>query len=474
MPRLAYLGQRAQFAWALYDFAYSLFAFLLAVRFFPTWIINDRGRPDWYVTVTQVVVALVVVLILPIAGAVADQFGRRRPFLAGFTVVSAVACAGLALVPDHGSIWPALVVAGIAVGFSLLAFAQYDPLLADVAGPEEQGRVSGLAVALGFLGMIFGLAVVAELVVGDGSKQRAFGPAAGLYLLFALPVLLVVRERVRPDPRPTLRTAVRSAAGEVRQTLREASRYPAITRFLAARFLYSDAVVTLSAFLAVYMTRLGGFSESDKNAAFGIAVLSAGASAIVAGRVVERLGPKRPLARVLPMFAAGIILSAAVGRPWTIWVVAPIAGMALGVVWTSDRVFMLRLTPPELRGQLFGFFNLANRLASAVGPLILWSGTIWVLHDQTDWLSALDASRVAVGSLGLATLVGWLVIRPLPSSRRRRHPPITWRRHVTESRRRRSSAGRTSTRSPRARTCPGSGRRRSPAAGSRAEPPGRP
>jgi len=413
MRRLQSLGGSPQTAWALYDFAYSLFAFLLAVRFFPTWIINDRDRPDWYVTTTQVIVALVVVFILPITGAIADQYGRRKPFLIVFTIGSAAACAGLGFVPEDGAIWPALVVAGLAVGFSLLAFAQYDPLLADVAAPEEQGRVSGLAVALGFLGMIFGLGVVAELIVGEGDKQEAFGPAGLLYLLFALPAFFLIKERRPTGAPPPLRTAIRAAGLEVRRTLREASRYPQITRFLAGRFLYSDAVVTLSAFLAVYMTRLGSFSESDKNAAFGIAVLSAGAAAIAAGRIVERLGPKRPLAAVLPVFAAGILLSAAVGRPWTIWVVAPIAGMALGVVWTADRVFMLRLTPPELRGQLFGFFNLANRLASAVGPLIFWSGTVWILHDQTGWLGALDASRVAVALLGLATLVGWLVIRRL-------------------------------------------------------------
>jgi MFS transporter, UMF1 family len=411
--RLLQVGRSAQSAWALYDFAYSLFAFLLAVRFFPTWIINDRGRPDWYVTVTQVVVALIVVGVLPIAGAVADQFGRRKPFLAVFTVASAAACAALSIVPSEGAIWPVLVVAGLAVGFSLLAFAQYDPLLADVAEPEEQGRVSGLAVALGFLGMIFGLVVVAEIIVGEGDKQRAFAPAGLLYLLFALPALVLVKERPRTAPRPSLRSAVRSAGAEVRRTVREASRYPQITRFLAGRFLYSDAIVTLSAFLAVYMTRLGGFSERDKNVAFGIAVVAAGAGAIVAGRIVERIGPKRPLVAVLPAFSAGILLSAAVGQPWTVWVVAPIVGVALGVVWTADRVFMLRLTPPELRGQLFGFFNLANRLASAIGPLIFWSGTIWVLHDRTGWLNALDASRVALGSLAAATLIGWAVIRPL-------------------------------------------------------------
>ena len=75
-------------SWAFYDFAYSAFSFLLVVRFLPTWIINDLNRPDWYVTVTQVVVVLFVLIAMPLAGAVADQTGRRKPLLIAFTLAS--------------------------------------------------------------------------------------------------------------------------------------------------------------------------------------------------------------------------------------------------------------------------------------------------------------------------------------------------------------------------------------------------
>jgi UMF1 family MFS transporter len=166
--------------------------------------------------------------------------------------------------------------------------------------------------------------------------------------------------------------------------------------------------------MAVYMTRLGGFSEREKNIVIGLSVLAAALGAITGGRIVEQLGPKRPLLAVLPFFAASVLLSAVVGEPWTVWVVSPIVGCALGVVWTADRVFMLRLTPPEVRGQFFGFFNLANRVASALGPLVIWSGTVWLLHQHTHWLSALDASRVALVGLAASALVGWTVIRPVP------------------------------------------------------------
>lgn len=412
MTRVPYSPWRgAPLAWGLYDFAYSIFSFLLLVRFFPTWIINDLDRPDWYVSVTQFAVVLVVLCAMPLAGALADQLGRRKPFLVVFTACASGACALLGVMPT-GHILPVLVVAGAASAFGQLAFAQYDPLLADVAPEGARGRVSGLAVTLGFVGVIFSLAIVAELVVGDGSKQRAFVPAGLLFIAFALPAFLLIRERGQPQaPRDV---ATRQALAQVAKTLREVRLHRRVFQFLAARFLYSDAIATLSAFLTVYMTRLGGFSETEKNLVMGLAVLAAAGGAFVAGRVVELVGPKRPLLVVLPTVAACILFTALVGRGWTVWLASPIVGLGLGCVWTADRVFMLRLTPPELRGQFFGFFNLSSRVASALGPLVIWSGTVWVLHQRTHWLSALGASRVALVGLAAAAFLGWLVIRPLP------------------------------------------------------------
>jgi len=404
---------RPAVAWAVYDLAYSLFTFIVVIRFLPAWIIDDLERPDWYVSVTQVGVVIFLLAAMPLAGALADQFGRRKPLLLAFTLISCGTGALLTIVPADDTVIYVLVVAAVTVAFAQLAFAQYDPLLADVAPPERHGRVSGLAVALGFVGVILGLALVAELIVGEGDKQRAFAPAAALYVLFALPALLLIRERPRKRAEhvhvgaPPLGRAVR----QVSQSFRQIRQFPLIFRFLAGRLFYSEAIVTLSAFIAVYMTRLGGFSEREKNIVIGLSVLFAAIGAIVGGRFVERLGPRIPLVVVIPMFAACVLLSAAVGEGWTVWVVSPIAGASLGVVWTADRVFMLHLTPIELRGQFFGFFNLANRVASALGPLIIWSGTIWVLHDSTGWLSQLGASRAALVGLAIAALIGWVLVR---------------------------------------------------------------
>lgn len=411
------LRDPAPLSWALWDFAYSVFSFLVVVRYFGTWVIDDLGRPDWYVAMTQFVVVLFLLLAMPLAGALADQLGRRKPFLIGFTLVAAGSCALIEVLPADGNVLPLLVAAGIAVAFGQLALAQYDPLLADVAPRGRRGRVSGIAVAFGFFGIVFALAVVAEGIVGDGSKQRAFAPAAAFFVLFALPAFVWIRERGHDSPRPE-GNLVRNGLAQVARTAQQVRANRDAFQFLVGRFLYSDAIATLSAFLTVYMTRLGGFSETEKNAVLAVSVAGAAVAALATGRVLGRTGPRAVLLAVLPVFTALTLLSAAVGEPWTVWLAAPAMGSALGCVWTADRVFMIRLTPLELRGQMFGFFNLASRVASAFGPLVIWSATIWVLHDRAEWLSLLGATRVALVGLALAAFAGWFVIRPLSDAYR--------------------------------------------------------
>ncbi len=421
MAKRSYLlRDPAPLSWAFWDFAYSVFSFLLVIRYFGTWIIDDLGRPDWYVATSQFVVVLFLLVAMPLAGALADQLGRRKPFLIAFTLVAAASCALLEVLPADGNVLPLLVAGGVAVAFGQLALAQYDPLLADVAPRGRRGRVSGIAVAFGFIGIVFALAVVAEGIVGDGSKQRAFAPAGALFVLFALPAFFWIRERHR-EPSTAVRPEGRLFGHAFRQVMRTAQHVRGnrdAFQFLVGRFFYSDAIATLSAFLTVYMTRLGGFSETEKNAVLAVSVVGAAIAALVTGRVLSRTGPRAVLLTVLPVFTMLTLLSAAVGEPWTIWLAAPAMGSALGCVWTADRVFMIRLTPLELRGQMFGFFNLASRVASAFGPLVIWSATIWVLHSRTDWLSLLGATRVALVGLALAAFVGWLVIRPLSDAYR--------------------------------------------------------
>jgi UMF1 family MFS transporter len=405
-------------AWALYDFGYSLFAYVVFARYLSDWLISDLDHPDWVYTSGQAIAALSLLLLMPVAGVAADVLGQHRPLLALFTIVAGGAAGIIGIIdPDIGSVGvlPLMVFGVISAIATALAFAQFDPMLAAIAPRRHWGIMSGVAVAAGYLGIVAWLTVLGSRIVGEGDKQAAFVPAALILLVLSLPVLLLAheprrtRDVMRGSPRAIWREARRRQQGAIS---RLRGQRP-IVRLLAGRFLYADAIGTVNVFAVVYMSRLGGFSERDKDQVTLLVVLFAGIGALAAGAAARRWGPRRTLLWIVPIFAVGIFLVALFGEPWTVWLLAPVLGVSLGTVYTVDRVFMLALTPPELRGELFGFFNLIGRVAQALGPFILWGGVIFVLHDLTGWLGDLDASRVSLALIAIAALVGLFVIRPL-------------------------------------------------------------
>ena len=136
------------------------------------------------------------------------------------------------------------------------------------------------------------------------------------------------------------------------------------------------------------------------------------------GRVLGAVGPRAVLLAVLPVFSLLTLLSAAVGEPWTVWLAAPAMGAALGCVWTADRVFMIRLTPLELRGADVRLLQPRQPRRVRVRPARHLERHHLGVAQRTDWLSLLGATRVALVGLALAAFVGWLVIRPLSDAYR--------------------------------------------------------
>ncbi|MCW2925161.1 MAG: Permease of the major facilitator superfamily [Thermoleophilia bacterium] len=411
-------------AWAVYDFGYSMFAFVVFARYLSDWLISDLHQPDWVYTTGQAIAALTLLVVMPVAGVVADALGSHRPLLLVFTLGAGISGGAVGLIdPSMGplGIVPLMACATVSAACTGLSFAQFDPMLAVVAPRRSWGTMSGIAVGAGYAGILVWIGVLADMFVPDGAdKQHAFLPAAVVLLVLSVPVLTLARRSHRPEgttPKD-VRGVLGTARGEIFSAVGRLRSHRPILRLLAGRFLYTDAVGTVNVFAVVYMSRLGGFGETDKNKVTALVVLSGGVGAIVAGWCARRFGPRRVLLTVVPCFAVGLGIVAGVGQPWTVWVLAPVLGISLGTVYTVDRVFMLALTPPELRGELFGFFNLIGRVAQALGPFVLWGGTIFVLHDATGVLNVLDASRVSLGLIALSALTGLYVISSLDDGHR--------------------------------------------------------
>src|SRR5690606_13949497 len=126
------------------------------------------------------------------------------------------------LSPDIGALGPLpiLALAGVCAAGTSLAFAQFDPLLAKVAPARLWGTMSGIAVAAGYFGIVVWLLLLAGPIVGEGDKQQAFQPAAMIFLILALPAILLIREhgpcRKLNSPRETIRVALQRFRHTVR------------------------------------------------------------------------------------------------------------------------------------------------------------------------------------------------------------------------------------------------------------------
>ena len=408
--------------WVLYDFANTIFSFVVVTRYFNDWIIEERGQPDIYVGLMVAAVSVALVVSLPLVGALADRHGRHKPILVAFTLLCVAATALLGFVE---SVLLALVVGAVATYAFNAADSQYHPLLGVVAPERSRARVSGIGVAVGYLGALTVLALIGRIAT-DGHAQRAFLPAAALFALFALPLFLLVRERREPVLAPGERREPVLAHGEYREpaeraparpfaqlaaTVRRARREPH-GRLLLARFFYVDAIATVLQFMTVYARRTGDFDGREIDLLLAIATVAAIAGAVGAALLAERIGPRRVVLGTLAITVAALVIGAGTGSSALLWVLGPLIGVALGSLSAVDRVFLLRLVPPERRGEDFALYALVGKLATGFGPLVLWGGTILAMTELAG-LSKLAASRVAIAVLAAAALVGYVILRPL-------------------------------------------------------------
>ncbi|MBI2872482.1 MAG: MFS transporter [Chloroflexi bacterium] len=197
-------------------------------------------------------------------------------------------------------------------------------------------------------------------------------------------------------------------------TLRRVQQYRNLFRFIIARFLYVDAISTVTSFMAVYTVKVLGFTDNMNQALFVVGAAFAVLGGAVAGRVVDRIGPKRTLTAVLLLWAVVLLGAASTFYRPAFWGIGALVGFSLASLWTSDRVFLLRLAPPERLGEFFGLFGVIGKLSAVLGPL-LWGGTLLALEGLGQ-----ASFRVAILVLLLLLFAGILVLRgvrePKPST----------------------------------------------------------
>ena len=393
-------------AWAMYDLANTIFTYSVVSYAMGLWTIDRLGPADgqfWF-GVAAAASVLLNAIVSPILGAVSDRGGRRLPYLLVFTAITVVATALIAVV-DAAAI--GLVLFAIANFAYQAALIYYDATLPIVAKPEARGRMSGIGVAVGYLGTLIIAGLI--LVTGSGAEPLTFLMAAGLFTVFAIPIFVFVKERAVSDYRFRLRDVL-SSWSQLGTTLGHASEVPGLLRFLLGRFFYTDPVNTVIVVMTVFATEAIGLSRGDVNIVLLLLTVVAVFASLGWGRLVERIGPKRTLLIVLGTWCVGLLVVGTVLSYPTFLIGGALLGAGLGGVWTSDRVLMLRLSPPDKVGEFFGLYGIAGKFSAVTGPLLY--GAIVSSLLNAGW--GTGAYQVGILSFLGLMLIGILLLRGVP------------------------------------------------------------
>ena len=394
-------------SWALYDFANTIFSFAIVSFAMSLWAIRflgEAGGQFWFTFAVSVSV-LINAAVSPVLGAMSDRTGRRKPFLGVFTALA---------------IGPTLFIGLVDVGIGLLLFAianfayqaaliYYDALLPEVARLETRGRLSGVGVALGYLGTIVsGLLFKLTTDPNGDSTAASFLLVGSLFAVFAAPIFLRVREHTPSRDRFRMIDALRSWS-QLQATIGHARQTPGLLRFIVGRFFYSDPVNTAIVVMSAFATQAIGFTSAEALNVLLLLTVVAVLASFGWGWLVDRIGPKRTLLWVLASWSGGLLLLGLVLDKIPFLLAGAVLGSGLGGVAVTDRLLLLRLAQPEQVGEMLGLYGLAGKFSAVIGPIAY--GTIVGLL-----LGPLGktAYQIAILSLLVLMVIGFAIVRRVP------------------------------------------------------------
>lgn len=385
-----------------------------------------------YWGLTLGVSGLLVALLAPLLGAVADSTGRRMVWIWAFSAVYVLGALGLWWVmPGGGLLWGA---ACFGLGFIGMEFATIftNALLPALGTRDEIGAISGSGFAFGYLGGVVALAVMLLLfaesaetgktLIGldpalglDAAARegtRAVGPFTALwYAVFMVPFFLWVREPRATHRKLSLRPAVASLTG----LLKSLRHRQSLAAYLAASLFYRDALNALYGFGGVYASGVLGWSIVEIGSFGVLSALTAMVASWIGGRADKRWGPKPVIAVCILILVAVCITVVGMTRTQIFGMPLPegsalpdriffacgaLIGAAGGALQSASRTMMVRHTTPDRATEAFGLYALSGKVTSFLAPSLIALVT-WISGSQRLGISPL----IALFLLGLVLLL---------------------------------------------------------------------
>lgn len=381
-------NKKTYFSWAIYDWANSAFATTVMAGFFPVFFSSywtegaSTATSTFYLGLGNSFGSLLVAILAPFLGAIADHGSYKKKFLVTFAFLGCLTTANLSLV--HMGQWQiALILYIIAcIGFSG-ANTFYDSLLPSVASEKKVDFVSSLGYGLGYIGggLLFLINVLMYLnpqlfnLANETAAIKASFVMVGIWwLLFTIPLILYVKEE-KNENNVTIRESINIGRKEFVSTVKSLRQLPTLLTFLIAYWFYIDGVDTIVRMSVDFGTALG-FPASSLIVALLLTQFVAFPAAIGYSYFGNKIGVKKALLVAIGGYTLIAFLGAFMNKEFHFYLLAAGIGLFQGGIQALSRSFYTRLIPKNRSAEFFGFFNMLGKFAAILGPLLLGLTTL--------------------------------------------------------------------------------------------------
>ena len=412
--------RRERWSWYLYDFGNSAYAsvVLLAVysAYFKEQVVGGaEGTRMWGLALG--IAMLVVALISPFLGAIADFAARKKRFLLIFTVMACVFTALLFFAKPGALVIGMVVFIFAEIGYRA-AQVFYNGLLPEIAAPHEMGRVSGYGWAIGTAGGVVCLLLILPLIVLIGGTfivRLSLVITAVFFAVAAVPLFLWLRERAEPRELPSGENYLTVAVRQLWKTIRTAGQFWEFVKFMIAFLIYNDGIIMALDFAAIIGAVLFGMTQEQLIIFMIIVQITNVAGAYLFGILVDRIGAKRSLVLSLLMMI-GVVIWLYFNQTLTgYFFVGAVAGVAMAGAQSVSRTMVAIFAPPGQSAEFYGFFAVVGRTSSFVGPLVYGllaaEAALWYQSQgQDSILAEQSGQRVAILSIVAFLVIGLVAL----------------------------------------------------------------
>lgn len=374
-----------QRAWAWYDWANSAYFTTVVTAVFPAFFstyaadgLEPAQATARFGAITTISVGVIAVGS-PILGAIADFTGIKKRLLAVFMMIGVTAAAAMVFITRGDWVLASALffIGNIGVSGTTVF---YDSLLPHVARPDETDRVSAAGYALGYLGggilLLLNLAWILQpqtfgFADSAAATKASFVSVAIWWLVFSVPLLLRVPEpRVMLDAGEAAETGIlRAAFGRLGRTFREIRRYKNAFVLFFAMLLYQDGIQTIIRMASVYGAEIG-IDQNAQIAAFVMVQFIGIPFSFLFGTLGARIGTKRALFIALMVYTAATIIGYFMTTVTQFFLLAAMVATVQGGAQALSRAMFARLIPVNKTSEFFGFYAVAERFATVLGPLV--------------------------------------------------------------------------------------------------------